>query len=176
MDMIKRHVPFAYAKNIFEIEPAFYEKNHIKVVMSDLDNTLDSVKTLYPSQRVKDLKNTYDSLGIKFLIASNNTSKRVHIYAGALGIRAVCLLFKPFSHRFKKFLRSEGIKPEEVLLAGDQILTDVACGNAAGVKTLLLEPLTDYDPPWTKVNRFFEKGTRKALLTKGLAKNWRELS
>lgn len=173
--MIKSHVPFAYAKSIFEIGPEFYQKNHIKVVLCDLDNTLDSAKTIYPSQNVVELKKFFDCLGIRLLIASNNTSKRVHTYARTLGVQAVCFLFKPLPFRFKSFLKDEGFNPEEVLLVGDQILTDVICGNKAKVKTLLVDPLTSYDPPWTKVNRFFEKGTRKALKEKKLVPEWREL-
>jgi len=175
IDMIKRMIPFAYSDSIFEIEPSFYEKNRIKIVLSDLDNTLDSYKTSYPSERVKELKRFYSEHGIRLMIVSNNTSKRVQIYAQALGVRAICFMLKPFAFRLKKFLTDESLNRDEVLLVGDQIFTDVMAGNKAGVKTLLVAPLTPFDPPWTSMNRFFEGPTRRKLLRKKIAKNWREM-
>ena len=65
--MIKRIVPFAYANSIFEVSAAFYQKYHIKVVLCDLDNTLDSYKDSYPSQRVIELKRFYAEHGITFM-------------------------------------------------------------------------------------------------------------
>jgi len=173
--MIKRLIPFAYADSIFEVEASFYEKNNIKVVLSDLDNTLDSYENSFPSERVKELKRFYAEHGIKLMIVSNNTSERVHIYAEALGVRAVCFMLKPLAIRLKRFLKREGLKSDEVLLVGDQVLTDIIAGNKAKVKTLLVSPLTSFDPPWTKINRFFEGPIRKKLLKKRIVKNWREM-
>ncbi|MCQ2742972.1 MAG: YqeG family HAD IIIA-type phosphatase [Bacilli bacterium] len=172
--MIKRKIPFAYAESIFEVEASFYQKHGIKVVLSDLDNTLADFKTRVASDRVKELKKFYDSLGIKMIITSNNSGDRVGEFAKSLGVDYWCWMYKPFSHRLKKTIKELGIPKEQCLLIGDQIMTDVLAGNGAKIKTLLLKPLTELDPPWTKFNRFLERGTRKKLLNKHIVKNWRE--
>ncbi|MGD6801788.1 HAD hydrolase-like protein [Rossellomorea vietnamensis] len=42
----------------------------------------------------------------------------------------------------KNFLEQEDVKPEQVLILGDQLMTDILCGNRLGVKTLLqIRPL-----------------------------------
>lgn len=174
--MIKRIVPFAYANSIFEVSAAFYQKYHIKVVLCDLDNTLDSYKDPYPSQRVIELKRFYAEHGITFMIVSNNTGRRVRIYAKTLGVRAVCWMLKPFATRLKHFIKKEGFNRDEVLLVGDQLLTDILSGNGAKVRTLLVSPISrKIEPPWTKTNRFFEKRIRVKILLNRLTPYWRAL-
>ena len=45
----------------------------------------------------------------------------------------------------------------EVAIIGDQMFTDIAGGNRAGITTILTTPLSNEDPFWTKPNRFREK-------------------
>ncbi|MBP5091882.1 MAG: HAD-IIIA family hydrolase [Bacilli bacterium] len=172
--MRKKYVPFAHAESIFVVEEAFYKANGIKVVLCDLDNTLGSVKEKEPSERVFDLIKRMNSWGIRFLICSNNTGGRVERFASKLGIQVASRMMKPLSFRVKAFLKKEGIDPKETLLVGDQIMTDVLCGNGAGIKVLLTEPISTIDPPWTRFNRIFDKPKRKKLLTRHLVPEWEE--
>ncbi len=173
--MIKRKIPFAHAKSIYDVDPAFFRKWGVKVILSDLDNTLDSVHTKTPSEKAKQLAALMEKEGIRFLIVSNNTGKRVQMYAQELGVGAVCWMLKPFSFRLKRFLKRENIAKDQVLLVGDQILTDVLAGNGAKIKTLLCDPLVPEDPPWTRFNRIFERPIRRKLNDRHLVKEWEEL-
>ena len=114
--------------------------------------------------------------GITFMIVSNNTGRRVRIYAKNLGVRAVCWMLKPFATRLKHFIKKEGFNRDEVLLVGDQLLTDILSGNGAKVRTLLVSPISrKIEPPWTKTNRFFEKRIRVKILLNRLTPYWRAL-
>lgn len=168
-------IPFATAKNLFEVRPSFYTKLGIKAVISDLDNTLDAYDVLEPSEPVYQLKKTLDSLGITLYIGSNNSSKRVHRYADLLGVKCASGLLKPFSWRLKKFFRNEKLDPSSVLMVGDQIMTDVKSANGAGVKILLTERLTERDHCLTWLNRHLEKPLRRRIMGRHLAPDWREL-
>ena len=172
--MFKRFIPFAHAKSIFDVSEEFYKANGIKVVLCDLDNTLGSVKEKDPSPRVFELVKNMNKWGIRFLICSNNTGGRVSRFASELGIQMASRMLKPLSFRVKAFLKKEGINPEEVLLVGDQIMTDVLCGNGAHLKVLLTEPISPIDPPWTKFNRIFDRPKRKKLLSRHLVPEWEE--
>lgn len=174
--MIKRIVPFAYADSLFEVSAAFYQKFHIKAVLCDLDNTLDSYDHPFPSERVFALKRFFSEQGIQMIIVSNNTGRRVRIYAQSLGCRAVCWMMKPLAGRLKRFIKSEGLKPDEVLLVGDQLMTDILAGNGAGLRTLLVAPISrKSDPPWTRCNRCFEKRTRYKILIHRIVLYWRNM-
>ena len=72
---------------------------------------------------------------------------------------------KPFSGPLKKLIERQGFKKEEVVLIGDQVLTDVKAGNKAGIMTILTEPISEGDIIWTRFNRVFEKKKRKKILS-----------
>jgi len=172
--MIKRFIPFAHAKNIYEIEPSFYKKYGIKVIFTDLDNTLDNFKVLEPSKENYELKEKIEALGIKLIILSNNTSDRVSIYAKKLGIIHKSKMRKPFSRKLKAYIKELGVNKDEVVLIGDQIITDTIAGNGAGIKVVFTERLTESEPIWTRINRKFEKPIKKKLIKKKLLIDWRE--
>ena len=174
MNMIRRKIPFAHAKSIYDVDLAFFEKLGIKVILTDLDNTLDSVHTKTPSEKAKQLAKKLQDAGIQLWIVSNNTGERVKTYARELGVNAVCWMLKPWSFRLKRFLKKEGIAKDEVILIGDQILTDIMAGNGAKIKTLLCDPLVPEDPPWTRFNRIFERPIRKKIAKRRLVKEWEE--
>lgn len=172
--MWKRFIPFAHAQSIFEIDVSFYKNLGVKFLLLDLDNTLDSYKTELPSKRVVDLKEDLLMEGIEIIITSNNTGKRVTKYARALGVRFMSKVGKPFSKKLLRKLKALKIKRHEVMLIGDQIVTDISCANGARIKSVLTEKLVEEDQPTTRFNRLFDNPLRKKLNKKHLLKDWRE--
>ena len=162
------------AQSIFDIDFQILKKNGINFLLSDLDNTLDPIKTKDPSDRAMELISRINEAGITLIIVSNNTGKRVKRYAKELGVRCASGMAKPFSGKMKRFLQENGISKDEAILIGDQIMTDVVCGNGSGLRTILTKPLVKQEPPWTKFNRLFERPKRKKVEQLELAKDWRE--
>lgn len=172
--MFKTFTPFAHARNIYEIDVSFYKKLGIKYIFADLDNTLDSYKTKVPGDKAKELFDLLKSNGITLIIVSNNTGKRVSTYANALGSIYINSFGKPFSKKLKKTLKLLKIEKDEVILIGDQTLTDIPCGNKGGIKTLLVDKLVKEDQITTRFNRLFDIPMRKYLKKHNLLKNWEE--
>ena len=173
--MLKRFIPFAHAESIFEIDLSFYEKLGIKYVFADLDNTLDSYKQATPLERAKNLKRELEKNGIELIIVSNNTGSRVQKYSKELGVRHFSSLAKPFSFKIKKIMKRANIKPESVVMIGDQIVTDISCANGAKIKSVLTEKLVPEDQPTTRFNRLFDNPLRKKLRKKNLLRDWRQI-
>ena len=173
--MLKRFIPYAHAESIFEIDLSFYEKLGIKYVFADLDNTLDSYKQATPLERAKNLKEELERHGIELIIVSNNTGARVQKYSKELGVRHFSSLAKPFSFRIKKIMKRANIRPESVIMIGDQIVTDISCANGAKVKSVLTEKLVPEDQPTTRFNRLFDNPLRKKLRKKNLLRDWRQI-
>ena len=173
--MLKRFIPFAHAESIFEIDLSFYEKLGIKYVFADLDNTLDSYKQATPLERAKNLKRDLERNGIELIIVSNNTGSRVQKYSKELGVRHFSSLAKPFSFKIKKIMKRANIKPESVVMIGDQIVTDISCANGAKIKSVLTEKLVPEDQPTTRFNRLFDNPLRKKLRKKNLLRDWRQI-
>ncbi len=176
MRMRERNIPFALGSNVFEIPADFYRAEGITTLLLDLDNTLDPYIVSEPTPRVLDWKARMAEAGLRIVILSNNSGKRVRKYAGLLGVECRCFMKKPFAGPMIRFLKEEGLRPNEVILLGDQIQTDVKAANGAGVRCILLEPLdVKHEPPWTKFNRIFDKPKRKKIKKLGLAPNWKEI-
>lgn len=173
--MLKRFIPYAHAESIFEIDLSFYEKLGIKYVFADLDNTLDSYKQATPLEKAKNLKEELERHGIELIIVSNNTGARVQKYSKELGVRHFSSLAKPFAFRIKKIMKRANIKPESVIMIGDQIVTDISCANGAKVKSVLTEKLVPEDQPTTRFNRLFDNPLRKKLRKKNLLRDWRQI-
>lgn len=172
--MLKRFKPMAHAKSIFEIDASFYKKIGVKFLLADLDNTLDSYKTALPSEKTFSLKKELNSNGIELIITSNNTGGRVTKYSEALGVRFMSRVGKPFSRGLLKHLKKMNINKDEVILVGDQIVTDISCANGAKIKNVLTEKLVKEDQPTTRINRLLDNPLRKKLIKKNLLKDWRE--
>ena len=172
--MIKRFIPFAHAKSVFDIEVSFYKKLGIKYLFVDLDNTLDSYKTETPSPKVLSLKESLKKCGIEMIVVSNNTGKRVSTYANALGVKFIPHIGKPFASGLNKALKELKIGKDEVLVIGDQTVTDISAANGAKMKNVLTDKIVEEDQPTTRFNRLFDRPIRKSLAKKGLLKDWRE--
>lgn len=165
---MKRFVPTWHAKSIYEVNNDFYLKNGIKVVFSDLDNTLDAFDVLTPSKEAIELKNRLNADGIELIIISNNKSDRVKNYAKDLGVKCLHSAHKPFKKRVLNYLKFNNIAPNSVIMIGDQTVTDIACANNAKIKSILVDMLVTRDQPVTKFNRFFDRRIRKKLHKKNL--------
>ncbi|MCQ2794384.1 MAG: YqeG family HAD IIIA-type phosphatase [Bacilli bacterium] len=170
---MKRFTPTFYANNLYEIDPKFFVKNHVKVLLLDLDNTLESYRVKTPSKRTIDYIKRLKANGLRPVITSNNTGKRVRTYAKDLEIEFLAFVNKPFKGRLLRKLRALNINPDDCLIIGDQMMTDVQCGNSAHIRTLLTEKLVKEDPIRTKINRLFEKPLRARLKKCGKLNSWK---
>ncbi len=173
--MLKRRIPYALADSLYEIPFSFYKSKGVTTIFLDLDNTLAPYSCACPDERTRNWADEAKKNGLTLYILSNNTGKRVGLFAKELGIKHASLMRKPFSGPLKRFLRTKGLNPEECIMVGDQIMTDVTACNGAGVRCILTEPLDPHEPPWTRFNRLFDRPKRKEIKEKGLSKPWEEL-
>jgi uncharacterized protein len=57
---------------------------------------------------------------------------------------------------FRLALKRLALPPESVAMVGDIVFTDIYGANLLGIKTILVDPLSNIDFPGTKVWRLFE--------------------
>ncbi|MCF0117945.1 MAG: YqeG family HAD IIIA-type phosphatase [Bacilli bacterium] len=172
--MNKRIIPTYYAKSLFDVDFSFFKNHNIRYILSDLDNTLDSYKQKEPSERVVEFKKKCESNNIELIIISNNKGPRVKRYSDILNVRYGSKMFKPFTKNLKNYLNENSIFPDECIFVGDQLMTDIKCGNGLGIITLLTDPIVKEDQWQTKFNRFFDRPVRHKLKKYGLLKLWEE--
>lgn len=172
--MCKLFTPYVTAKSIYEVDLSFLEKEKIKYLLLDLDNTLDSYKRKTPNEKAYLLKDNLKKRGIMPIIISNNRGKRVRIYAEALGVKYFNTVGKPFIFKLNKILKSENITKTETMVVGDQLITDIAMSNRAKIKSIYVDKLVKEDQLTTRFNRLIEKPIKKILKRKRLLIDWKE--
>lgn len=167
--------PFAHAKSIYEIDLDFFKSMGVEVLFIDLDNTLDSYKLFHPTERAKKLIPEIIAKGIRPVIVSNNRGKRVRTYANDLNIEYLNSCAKPFPFKINKFIKNNNLDRNKVMLVGDQMMTDVAAANHAGIRVVLTDKIVKEDQWTTHINRIFGRPIRKHQLKKGRMPDWRTL-
>lgn len=174
--MFNKFIPYAYANDIFEINVSFFAQKKVKVVLVDLDNTLDSYRLFAPSERVLTLKENFAQQGIEMIIISNNKGPRVREYASSLGVKFLSSAHKPFKKRILAYLKQNNLSPDDVMLVGDQLLTDVLCGYRAKIRVVLTEPVVKEDQWTTRFNRMVDRPIRRRLKKKNRLTKWVNLN
>ena len=156
--------PDAYLKNVKEITLDFLNKNNIKGLILDIDNTLiDYDKNLL--EGTEEWCNTLKQNGIKLMILSNtNKVKKVEKVAKILDLEYIYFAHKPNKKAFYKAQKLLGLNISQIATAGDQVFTDVWGGNRVGMYTILTKPIDKRDILITKIKRPFENIVIKAYL------------
>ena len=171
--MFKKFIPFAHAQSIYEVPSDFFLNNGVKLLLIDLDNTLDSYRCHEPTERavekIKDIQKT----GVEPYIVSNNREHRVKGYADKAGVGCIYSAHKPFSRRIRNFLAKKNVQATEVMLVGDQLMTDVLAARGAHIRVLLTEKIVKEDQWTTHINRLADRPIRKHLNKKGKLPDWR---
>ncbi|WP_042146048.1 YqeG family HAD IIIA-type phosphatase [Paucisalibacillus sp. EB02] len=171
--MLKRFLPNEHVKNIFEIKPSVLKKQGIKGIITDLDNTLVAWNVKEATPEVISWFKLMKDNGIKVTIISNNKEDRVKMFSEPLGTPFVFSARKPLRRAFKTAAKQMELKKEEIVVVGDQLMTDVLGGNSAGFYTILVVPIVKTDEKITQVNRKIERKIMNYFRKKGLI-SWEE--
>ncbi len=173
--MFKKFVPFAHAKSIYEIDPEFFVRNGVKTLFVDLDNTLDSYKSREPKEHTINYINKLKSAGIEPVIISNNKPHRVCGFADKAGIEYLASAHKPGAKRIKQEIVRRGRANNEVMLVGDQMMTDVLAAYKAKIRVVLTEKVVKEDQWTTRINRLFDRPIRRYHRKRGNLRDWRNI-
>ncbi|MDF7639169.1 YqeG family HAD IIIA-type phosphatase [Lactobacillus sp. ESL0791] len=142
---------------IYHLNVAQLQELGIKAVFSDLDNTLLAWNEFETAKKMDQFNQVLAQAGIKLVVISNNNAQRVGKVLDPYHISFVAKSKKPLPFALTKKRQELELQPEEVMMVGDQLITDIQAGNLAGVETVLVEPLIETDKWNTRINRFFEK-------------------
>lgn len=156
--------PKEYLEKVEQITIQLLQKNKIKALILDVDNTLiDYNKKLEESviTWAKELKGQ----GIKIYILSNTSNKeKVEKVAKALEVPYKNLAKKPLKTGFLKVQQELKEKAENIGVVGDQIFTDIIGGNRCNMFTILVEPINPKDFWYTAWKRPIENKIKKKYI------------
>ena len=130
------------ADNIYDISGEALARRGIKLLLTDLDNTLVPYGVPLPDQKLMNWRDELAAYGITLFVLSNNRHEhRPRIFAEGLDVPYIGHAGKPKTHSFFKAMEDMRVTKEQTAIIGDQIFTDVLGGNRAGVSTILVKPI-----------------------------------
>ena len=161
------YVPDCYQESIFTVNYELLKNRGIRCLLFDLDNTIVPENIKVCSDKTKELFNKLKE-DFQVIIFSNSPKRRVSMIANSLGVAYVCWAFKPSPKKFLEVMNNYKYGENEIAIIGDQLLTDVKGGNRVGVLSILVNPVSKYDPLWTKIGRKRERRIMKKLRQRNL--------
>ncbi|AUB52182.1 MULTISPECIES: YqeG family HAD IIIA-type phosphatase [Enterococcus] len=171
--MFSNYKPTWMVEAVYKITPAQLKKLGIKAVLTDLDNTLiawnnpDGTEELFTW--ILEMRNA----GIPVVVVSNNNSERVARAVKKFELLYVARALKPLPVGINKAKKMLDLADEEIIMIGDQIMTDIRGANSAGIRSVLVKPIIETDSWKTKFNRFWERKIMSYLVKKHPDMDWR---
>lgn len=149
--------PKEYLNSVKDIKIELLQKNNIKGLILDVDNTLIDFDRKMPEGIEKWAQNMKQN-DIKICILSNsNKVDKVKGVADKLEVPFLYFAKKPFKSGFKKAKKLLNLEAENIAVVGDQIMTDVIGANRSDMFSILVKPIEEKDYFMTRVKRPLEK-------------------
>lgn len=166
-------MPKEFVRSVFDLTPEKLHSLGIKGIITDLDNTLVEWDRALATDELEIWLQSMRDAGIQIIIASNNGEDRVKKFADPVGLPYLYRAKKPLLGAFKEALIQLDLNPNEVMMLGDQMLTDMMGANRMKLHTILVKPVANSDGLVTKFNRAIERRVYKHLAKKGIP-TWEE--
>jgi HAD superfamily phosphatase (TIGR01668 family) len=168
--MLKKFTPTWYSAKVDKINFKYLLEQGIKTILFDLDNTIANYQEVRADTTIEQLFNKCLSLGFSvYLISNNSKEARVKAFANQLNCNGYLYnAGKPGVNRVLKFIKANNLVLKQIVVVGDQLLTDVIMANSLKIKSIAVEPKSTKDLPITRINRIIDKTIRKILKNKRL--------
>ena len=135
-------IPRGVYPAVTQISPKALAEKGVRLVLADLDNTLVPYRVTEPSRAVRQWRDALAAEGIAlFLLSNSRKPGRPHSFAQKLDIPCIGHAGKPKREGFFRAMERIGVTPDQTMMVGDQIFTDVLGANRSGVTPLLVKPI-----------------------------------
>ena len=154
---MKNLTPTFQYNSVLELSPGWLHRQGVKGLILDMDNTiaLHNENTVLPG--LEDWLGALRAAGIAVTVLSNNDEERVKPLADRLQIGYVHSAGKPRRRGYFAAMGRMGTGPENTLMAGDQLFTDIWGASRAGLRTVLVTPIAERETALIKLKRILER-------------------
>lgn len=164
--MFSNYKPTWMVDAIYKITPSQLKAQGIKGILTDLDNTLIAWNNPDGTPEMRQWLQELSVAGIRVVVVSNNNHERVKKAVDKFGIDFESRAMKPFTLGIDRALKRFGVQKNEVVMVGDQLMTDIRAAKRAGIRSILVKPLVVSDAWVTQFNRWRERRMLKKIIAK----------
>jgi HAD superfamily phosphatase (TIGR01668 family) len=138
--LLERFVPDEAVERLSRVDLDALRSQGLTTLLLDLDNTITPWRSLeVPEDIAAWLAEAKQHFRV-CIVSNTSKMKRFTILKEKLGIEGVGFASKPWG--LKRVLRDMGLTPGEVVVLGDQLITDVAGGKMIGARSILVKPVS----------------------------------
>lgn len=154
--MFERFFPDAIQESTYEIDFEALQRQGIKGVLFDIDNTLVE-HGADATPRAIALFRKLEQLGIKSCLISNNKEERVLQFNKEIGTKYIYDAHKPSGKNYRKAMELMGTDLSNTIFVGDQLFTDVFGAKRIGMRNILVRPIDPKEEIQIVLKRYLEK-------------------
>lgn len=160
---IENYMPDFVVERAYDVTVEALKERGIGTVFVDLDNTLIAWNNPDGTPEMRQWLHDLKAAGIRVVVVSNNKYERVKRAVAPFGIDFEAFALKPFTVGIDRAIKRFGIDRKEVVMIGDQLMTDIRAAKRAGIRSILVKPLVEHDSINTQINRFRERRMLKKI-------------
>lgn len=163
-----KYRPDYYYKDIFSINYDQLKNSGIKYLLFDIDNTTVLTTSKLPQESIVSLINDLKK-NFTIIILTNALPHRALKIGAYLDVDTYYLSFKPCRFNYHKIIKKYQASPNTICAIGDQLCTDILGANKQHITSILVDPLSNHESIFTKINRLKEYRLNKKyhLIRKG---------
>lgn len=136
-------LPWKVTDSIYELTGESLHQAGISLLLADLDNTLIPYGETMPGEVLNQWLTDLNAHGVTlFLLSNSRKATRAPNFAQTLGIDYLCHAGKPKVGGYRTAMERCGAQPQECAMVGDQIFTDTLGANRAGIRSILVKPIS----------------------------------
>lgn len=154
---IEDYIPTFAVRAVYDLRPDSLRQHGIRAVLVDLDNTLIAWDHPEGTPELQEWLDAMTEADMPVVVVSNNSHDRVQRAVEHFHVDFVARAMKPFTRGIDKAIDRYGFDRSEVVMVGDQLMTDIRAAHRAGIRSILVKPLVTSDAWNTRFNRWRER-------------------
>ena len=159
---MEKYVPDIYQKSIYDINYSLLKEKGIKCLIFNLDNTVVPHDEQHVTKKIEDLFNELKK-DFNIIVFSNVKRTKVNYFAVSLQVYGLTSFKLKNVKCLEKVLSKYKLDETQIAIIGNQLNTDIALGNKAGITTILINPISKREVFWKKLGRIQERRIMKRL-------------
>lgn len=155
--IITHFVPTMRADDLRTVDWSLLKNSGIALIAIDLDNTLASHGSDTPDDYASEAVDLMRKAGLSVMLYSNAAYDRDKRFASGLSIEAIENVKKPRADALETVLQKYDLNRDEVLVVGDQLITDVWSANRLGVRSIWVKKRDSQELLTIRLKRIAER-------------------
>lgn len=118
-----------------DVTPELLQKENVKLLLCDLDNTLRLHSEKEPADELQDWIEDCKNAGVQIIIISNNGRKKMmQKFCDPIDVPCVWWAKKPLSKKLTEAMAEYQVEPKHTVMLGDKWSTDVLAAHFAKIR------------------------------------------